>query len=283
MTFPLVEGVKSSEQARQEAGLHRTERRDIHMVGTGTMIVMGLLAVLTAVVPLGVMLLLRRRGGRWGAFWTGAGTFFLFALVLEAMFHQLVLGSPLGAAIRGNIWLYALYGGLAAGIFEETGRLLAFRLMLRRRRERITALAYGIGHGGGEAFLLLGVTYLSNLVLLALLQSGAALPPEITAALEPLAAVPVSAFLWAGFERVGAITLHMACSVLVFAAAAGRGRRWLFPAAVLLHFAADFVTVIAGARLPIAATELLVALWALLAAVLAARVYKNLEENPEMT
>lgn len=253
------------------------------MVGTGTMIVMGLLAVLTAVVPLGVMLLLRRRGGRWGAFWTGAGTFFLFALVLEAMFHQLVLGSPLGAAIRGNIWLYALYAGLAAGIFEETGRLLAFRLMLRRRRERITALAYGIGHGGGEAFLLLGVTYLSNLVLLALLQSGAALPPEITAALEPLAAVPVSTFLWAGFERVGAITLHMACSVLVFAAAAGRGRRWLFPAAVLLHFAADFVTVIAGARLPIAATELLVALCALLAAVLAARVYKNLEENPEMT
>lgn len=190
------------------------------MVGTGTMIVMGLLAVLTAAVPLGVMLLLRRRGGRWGAFWTGVGTFFLFALVLEAMFHQLVLGSPLGAAIRGNIWLYALYGGLAAGIFEETGRLLAFRLMLRRRRERITALAYGIGHGGGEAFLLLGVTYLSNLVLLALLQSGAALPPEITAALEPLAAVPVSTFLWAGFERVGAITLHMACSVLVFAAAA---------------------------------------------------------------
>ena len=93
------------------------------MVGTGTMIVMGLLAVLTAAVPLGVMLLLRRRGGRWGAFWTGVGTFFLFALVLEAMFHQLVLGSPLGAAIRGNIWLYALYAGLAAGIFEETGRL----------------------------------------------------------------------------------------------------------------------------------------------------------------
>ena len=126
-------------------------------------------------------------------------------------------------------------------------------------------------------------TETANLVLLALLQSGAALPPEITAALEPLADVPVSAFLWAGFERVGAITLHMACSVLVFAAAAGRGRRWLFPAAVLLHFAADFVTVIAGARLPIAATELLVALCALLAAVLAARVYKNLEENPEMT
>lgn len=36
------------------------------MVGTGTMIVMGLLAVLTAVVPLGVMLLLRRRGGGGG-------------------------------------------------------------------------------------------------------------------------------------------------------------------------------------------------------------------------
>ena len=62
-------------------------------------------------------------------------------MVLERIFHFLVLQSGAGTVIQGNIWLYALYGGLAAGIFEETGRFLAFRFVLRGRQDRITALA----------------------------------------------------------------------------------------------------------------------------------------------
>ena len=56
------------------------------------------------------------------------------------------------------IKLYALYGGLAAGLFEETGRLLAFRFILKPHTARITALSYGIGHGGIEAFWVMGLS-----------------------------------------------------------------------------------------------------------------------------
>ena len=105
------------------------------MVSTGTLLLMGVIAALTAIVPLGVMAFLRGRGGRWRDFLVGAGTFFLFALVLEQILHTLVFTSPLGPVLQGNIWLYGLYGGLAAGVFEEAGRFAAFKLVLRERRE----------------------------------------------------------------------------------------------------------------------------------------------------
>lgn len=246
------------------------------------MVVMACNAVLSAVVPLGIMGFLHRRGGRWSSFAVGAATFFLFAMVLEAAFHSLVLGGPLGPAIQGSIWLYGLYAGLAAGIFEEAGRFLAFKLVLRKQRDRVAALSYGIGHGGIEAFLLLGLTMVNNLILLLTFTSGGELAPELEGAAAALAAYPASAFLWGGFERIPAIAFHMAASVLVFAAAARPGKLWLFPAAIGLHCLLDFTAVVSNAYLPIAATELLAAAFALAVCWLAARIYKNLPEKAEI-
>ena len=110
--------------------------RENQMVSMSKLVVMGLLAVLTAAVPIGVMSYLRRRGGRWRDFLVGAGTFFLFAMVLESLVHQVVLTGPLGSAIQGNIWIFGLYSGLMAGLFEEVGRFTAFKLVLRRRRDK---------------------------------------------------------------------------------------------------------------------------------------------------
>ena len=248
---------------------------------SAAMIVMVCNAVLTVVVPVGIMLFLHRRGGRWSSFAVGAATFVLFALVLEAIFHNLVLGSALGPVIQGNIWLYGLYGGLAAGIFEEAGRFLAFKLVLRKQRDRVTALSYGIGHGGVEAFLLLGMTMVNNLIILSAWTSGGELAPELESAAATLASYPASAFLWGGFERIPAIAFHMAASVLVFTAAARPGKLWLFPAAIVLHFLLDFLAVVCSAYLPIAVLELLVAAFAVAVVLLAARIYKNFPEKME--
>ena len=110
----------------------------------GTFAALVAVIILVTAGPLGIMYFLHKRGGAWTTFLIGAGTFILFAFVLENLFHALVLLVLFPNAetvIRGNIWLYGLYGGLAAGLFEETGRLLAFRFVLRRRQDRITSLA----------------------------------------------------------------------------------------------------------------------------------------------
>ena len=115
--------------------------------------------------PIGLMFYFRKKGGKWRTFLIGAATFVVSAMVLESILHNLLFLTPLWPILQGNIWLYGLYGGLAAGVFEETGRFLAIKLFLKNEREPITALSYGIGHGGAEAILLVGVTMVNNLVL----------------------------------------------------------------------------------------------------------------------
>ena len=258
---------------------------------TVTILIMGGLAALFLTLPFAVMVFLKKRGGSWLDFFVGAGIFFLFAMVAESAMHNVVLlRTPLGAMLQSNIWLYGLYGGLAAGIFEETGRRVAFRFILRKHRTRVTALGYGIGHGGCEAALLLSVTYISNLVLLSMANSGelmtmagagGARPQELLAAVEQLRAIPAATFLWAGFERISAMALHLALSVLVFASETQPGKRGLFFAAVLMHAAVDFCAVVSNAFFPIIVTELLAAALAALAVWYAAGVYKKLPETLE--
>ena len=247
-----------------------------------TIIVLIAVALMTLLLPLGIMLFLRRRGGTWTAFLTGAGTFVLFAMVLEPILHNLVLRSSAGAAIQGNILLYGLYGGFAAGLFEETGRLLAFRFVLKGHPARITALSYGIGHGGIEALLLVGLTMVANLLLGLSHAAGAPLPQEAAAAAEAILTTPASLFLWSSLERLSAMALHLSLSVLVFTSVR-TGKRWLFPAAIATHAAVNFAAVVANTHLPVAATEAIVLLLTVLAALWAARIYQNLPESAKTT
>ena len=87
-------------------------------------------------------------------------------------------------------------------------------------------------------------------------------------------------FLWSGFERLTAMALHMALSILVFASV-HTNRRWLYPAAVLIHAAVDFAAVISNAYLPVAATELLVMALTAVTVLWAAQIYKSLSTAAE--
>lgn len=250
-------------------------------MSTGIIAAIVAVLILTIVVPLGIMFFLAQAGGSWKDFLVGGVTFIVFAMVLEQILHFLILQSGAGAVIQGNIWIYGLYGGLAAGVFEETGRFLAFRVVLRSREARITSLAYGIGHGGVEAFLITGLTMASNLILGLIYSHGGSIPDEIVPAVESLLAIPSAMFLWSGFERLTAMALHMALSILVFASVR-TNRRWLYPAAVLVHAAVDFAAVVSNSYLPVAATEILVMALTAVTFLWAAQIYKNLSTATEI-
>ncbi len=243
----------------------------------GTIAAIAAVIILTIAVPLGTMCFFAKSGGSWKDFLVGAATFIVFAMVLERIFHFLVLQSGAGTVIQGNIWLYALYGGLAAGIFEETGRFLAFRHVLCGRQGRITALAYGIGHGGIEAFLITGLTMVSNLVLGLTYSRGGSIPSELVPVVESLLAIPATMFFWSGLERLTAMALHAALSILVFTSVR-TNRRWLYPAAILIHAAIDFAAVVSNAYLPVAVTELLVLALTAVAMIWAVRIYRSFSQ-----
>lgn len=242
-----------------------------------------LTAILTTVflvcaIPLLLMRFTKRRGGRWSTFFVGAGTFILFAMTLEQGLHALVLLGPWGSAIQSNIWLYGLYGGLAAGLFEETGRLVAFRFFLKKRTDPMTALSYGVGHGGVEAILIAGVNLVAGIVMVQAAASGAITDEATLAAAAQVAATPAGMFLWAAFERCSAIIFHIAASVLVFAAVRLR-KPGLWVLAFALHAGMDFLAVVLNQYAPVAVTELAVLASALVMAYLARRTYRDLPDE----
>ena len=246
---------------------------------------MGLGALVCVLIPLALLLYYRKKGADILPFFVGCGVFVVFALLLESLVHNLVLKAlPVGEKILGNTLLYALYGGLAAGVFEETGRFLAFRTVLKKRQGNDrNALMYGAGHGGIEAVLLLSATYISYLAMAFMINAGKTEVLTATLAgdaleqmktlLNGLTENPAWVYLLAVVERVVAITTHICLSVLVWFAAKKPGKGWLYPLAILLHAAYDGAAVLLAARLPLAAVEGCLVVMALGLVLLARRVW----------
>ena len=197
----------------------------------------------------------------------GAVTFVLFAMVLEQGLHYVVTRLT-GNLLYENLWLKALYGGLAAGVFEETGRFLAMKYGMKKRLSGKNALMYGAGHGGIEAILIVGLGYISSLVTSFMLNSGqleaslkATVMDENTlqttmTQLTTLATTPSWQFYLAGVERLSAIGFHIAASYLVCLAIQNAARKWFF-AAIFAHFLMDALAVITAAFLPVLVVEIL--------------------------
>lgn len=222
------------------------------MLSTSVMIWLACGALFCFALPIGLLIWWRRtRHAKLTPFFVGALTFFVFALVLEPLAHQffLVSDNAVSRALNASPFLYAVYGALAAGVFEETGRYFAFSVLLTKRSypERDTAVTYGIGHGGFEAMLLVGLSFLANIALAAYLNAGApgaaAIPglgEQVPALREALQTLTPGAILVSMLERAAAVLMHIALSCLVFLAARdGTKRKW-FPLAILIHAVADF-------------------------------------------
>lgn len=258
------------------------------MVPTSSIILMAVNAVFGIAVPIILSwYLVRKHHARLSTILIGAGTFILFALVLESLLHQLVLKGPHGETIMGNPLWYALYGGLAAGIFEETGRFLSMKFLMKKEPATpLPGVAYGVGHGGAEMLIIFGVTMISNLVISILINSGQAdalfskAPAEaaaqVQAQLDSLQSVTAGTWLVGLWERFSALLLQLGLSVLVWVAVRKGGKwLWLFPAAIFLHAIVDAGAVLLQKSVGMVPLELIITAESLAVAALAYWVAKK--------
>lgn len=211
----------------------------------------GILAITVPVVLIAVWKMRTRKS--LVPFWIGAVIFVLFARGLEMIPHAIFLltDNPLSRLVNGNVVLFALYGGLMAGLFEETGRYIAFRFLLKKYPEKETAVTYGIGHGGAECILLLGVGYLQYYMYGQLINNGtmdqmlesyqgnSQAAESLKQLVSMITGMTRTDCLIAGWERVSALMLQIALSILVFQAVREAGKKHMFWIAVLLHMLAD--------------------------------------------
>lgn len=246
------------------------------------------LALLAGIaIPLTLLLVLTKKHGcKKLPFFVGCATFFLAVIVLESAVHALVLGGQRGHTLMSKPLLYALYGGLMAGLFEETGRFIAYKILHKKSDDDKTALSYGAGHGGFEAFYLLVVSMITNLVFGIMIKTGntevlfakadEATAAAITSTLQTLCETKPTLFLVSILERVGAVAFHMAASVLVWFAVKNPKRLYLYPVAIILHALLDMIAAFGNSMgLPIMLIELLVYIYAGLTVLLAVKIWKK--------
>lgn len=244
-----------------------------------------LMAVLGIAVPAAAALVWRFRfhKGTLKATFIGAGMFFLFAMVLEQLLHVLVI--PL---VMNNVVLYVIYGSAAAGVFEETARFLSFRFFLKKNRSAENAVSYGLGHGGCEMILLLGLQAVIALAMIATVspdvvselssESDFYAYSRVISQLTAYSQVTYGNLAISVLERIAAMTLHVSLSVLVMEAVMVKGRIWLYPAAIVIHALMDVPAVLYQCGvIPVIVCELIMAAFTAVWAVIAYKRYKFLE------
>lgn len=241
----------------------------IEQVPAASIAAMIITAIIAIGLPIGLMIANRiKNHAAISSFFIGCGVFVVAALILEQIVHLIVFQIT-GDFLTGNSWLYGLYGGLAAAVFEETGRLLAMKVFLKKQLEEKNALMYGIGHGGAEAILIVGLSYISNIVTAFMINTGAlekslgmldeTMTGTVVESVSALWTLPASQFYLAGLERVFAIGLQISFSLLMYYAVKD-GKRSLLAAVYGLHFAVDFVTVVAANYVDVIWVEVLLAI-----------------------
>lgn len=231
------------------------------------MIAMGISAAVCFLFPLAVLLYFKKKEDiSLKPVFVGMAVFFVFTQVLERLLHQFVIGNNL----ISNTWFFALYGALAAGVFEETGRFIAFKTILKKRHEWKDGIAFGIGHGGIEAILIGAVAMVQYMVYSSLINRGlfdAALGPAVPAAQivqlkQALTGLAPWTIMLGVVERVFAFGIQMALTMVVLYAVRYRKTVYLF-VAILLHALVDIFAALyqTGVIKSILAVEGIVALF----------------------
>ncbi|MCL2323433.1 MAG: YhfC family intramembrane metalloprotease [Oscillospiraceae bacterium] len=183
-------------------------------------------------------------------FLLGAACFFLFASILEGLCHNyfLNLNKTTSDLLLNNTLYYVLYGSLMAGIFEEVGRFIMMSLFMKKNHEYKDGFIFGLGHGFMEALLILGIVFLNNIILTLSINSGSfdqilsTIPDSsknaYISAKDALINTSSSIFLLGGVERIFAITIHVAFSLVVLYAIRNKKIQYLF-IAILGHALVD--------------------------------------------
>nr|MBQ6241294.1 YhfC family intramembrane metalloprotease [Lachnospiraceae bacterium] len=227
--------------------------------------------------------------------WLMAGVvgFLVSSRVLELGVHLLciVLDNPVSRFINGNTTVYVLYGITMAGVFEECGRYIVLKYIMKKNRTPENAVLYGIGHGGIEILAVVLPVMILYLVIAVLFSAGNAesavralnITEESAAAALPY--VQAAASFDYGMavlniiERLLAMFMHIGLTVIVFYGVCSAKKVYLLMA-VLLHMLADtFPALYQKGAVPLWAVEIWVAVWTGVIGFIAVRLYRKMKKS----
>jgi uncharacterized membrane protein YhfC len=187
----------------------------------------------------------------WKYFWFGVLVFLVSQLLtrlpLVTVLQRTVFASLLRTSLAFD-WTWLVILALTAGLFEEIGRYLGYRIFMGRETKTWSkAVMFGIGHESLEAIVLVGgqiALSLLSIVLLSAINLNSLPTGQRQSFIQQLAtmnAQPVWLPLQAAWGRLWSVPLQVALSVLVLQVFRRQQGRWLF-LAILFHALTDFLT-----------------------------------------
>lgn len=228
-------------------------------VTQGSVVSLIITAIILFILPIIYAVLWKKHCGKkvsLAPLFIGAAGFIVTVRVLELGVHMVCIvgNNPVSRFINGNTLAYVLYGILMAGIFEECGRYIIIRFLMKKNKTKENMVMYGIGHGGIEVW---AVTLLSVISLLAIavviqtqgMENGLQLlgvtdnmPENTMASIAATIAVvadfgAVTGVLYV-FERICCMFLHIGFTILV-AHGVTKGQKRYLPLAILAHAVTD--------------------------------------------
>lgn len=210
------------------------------LVSAASIVAMGFTVLVSFVLPLAVpAFLCVRRFISGRVVLTGLSVFSIVQLFIRVPFINWLSTTEWYANISQNLWLLGILLALSAALLENWGRYAGSRFFVRGCNSYRDGLAYGLGHGGVEAFVVMGTNSLSNLTLALAVNNGsidklagdAATAAQVEAVKTALIETPALQFLMGGLERVMVMAVQIALSVVVFYAIRTGRRIWVWAAA----------------------------------------------------
>lgn len=180
--------------------------------------------IITLILPLVTWYLYSKKHQRVsGPIIAGGLAFYLTQMVIRIpLITILASTSFISNLIDKQPFIYSLYLGISAALFELAGRIIVI-LLLKRKMSYQFAFSLGFGHGICETVFLVGFIYLNNLIIVLLLNYG---NQDLllgllhnTETIEYLKNVFISTdsitFLLAGIERILSILFHISMSIIL--------------------------------------------------------------------
>ncbi len=232
------------------------------MVSTGAFIGIIVTLIVTLIGPIvaAIVYSVKNKGkGVWKAWLLGAAGFFILQVLIRIPILNVLGTFPWFQRFAENNYIvYCLILAMTAALFEVVARFAVAKI-LQKRMNYQQGVAAGLGHGGIEAMILIGMTYVNNLLYAVMINSGAfdAMVVQTGAAPVPNAAelveqlnqiktalieTPGYAFYLAGYERILCVLFHTAMSLLVCYMVCKEKALLGVGIAFAAHFFVDFVS-----------------------------------------
>ena len=255
-------------------------------INISVMIACLICVIITTLVPLivSIIMLVRKK---WNVkpFFIGVLAFFISQIVLRIPLLNILSNvskefTTFYSSILGTI----LIGGLSAGLFEETARLIGAKIV--SKKDTLTfkdSLSFGFGHALCEVVLLVGLTQFSNLIVYFMINAGNFHDIMISSGikesqyaqyLQQYTSVQAIDYVYSLIERCSSIMFHVMNTILVFYGVKSK-KYWFYLLAILLHTIFNSIAVLIGSYCGYLVTEIVLLIFSTIGLTLTIKKLKK--------